>query len=75
MLVIGTASLIFVDGAKQAGLVVCSGIYLFRLYPVAIFFKVREFGGLFIYLYIALVTIFYIAVATLYVTMLAANRW
>ena len=37
--VIGTASLTLVDGAKQAGLVGCSGTYLSKLHPVAIFSK------------------------------------
>ena len=42
MLVVGTASVMSTDGAKQAGLVGCSDIYLSKLHPVAIFFKVEN---------------------------------
>ena len=37
--VVSTISLTLMDGAKQAGLVGYSDIYLFKLYPVAIFSK------------------------------------
>ena len=72
-LVVGTASLKLADSAKQAGLRGCSGIYLPKSRSVAIFVQSREFECLFIYLYIALVVCFCLAVAMLYVTMLAAN--
>ena len=41
MLVVGTASVTSADGAKQAGLVGCSDIYLSKLRPVAISSKKR----------------------------------
>ena len=50
MLVVGTASLMLIGGAKQAGLVVCSGIYLSKSHPVTIFFKV-ETSGSYLYIY------------------------
>ena len=49
MLIVGTASLMLAHSAKQARLVGCSDIYLLKLYPVAIFFKVEVLGA---YLYI-----------------------
>ena len=55
MLVVGTASFTLADGAKQARLVGCSGIYLSKSCLVAIFIKVENLGA---YLYIALVTFF-----------------
>ena len=57
-LVVGTAFLILKDGAKQAGLVDFSGIYLLKLCPVAVFFEGENLGA---YLYMvkkALVTFF-----------------
>ena len=48
MLVIGTNSLVLADGTKQAEPMGCSGIYLSKLSPIAIFSKVEKLGA---YLY------------------------
>ena len=50
-LVVGTVSLTLADGTKQAGLVGCSDIYLSKLCPVAIFFKVENLCA-YLYMYI-----------------------
>ena len=51
MLFVGTTSLALVDSAKQAGLVDFNGIYLSKLCPVAICFKVENLGA-YLYIYI-----------------------
>ena len=53
-LIVGTASLTLVDGTKQSGPVGCSGIYLSKLRPVAIFTKIENLCA-YLYIYIALV--------------------
>ena len=52
MLVVGTISLTLADGAKQAGLVGCSDIYLSKLQPSSYLFQSREFVCANIYIYI-----------------------
>ena len=42
-LIVGTAFVILIDSAKQAGLVACSDSYLSKLRPVAIFSKLENF--------------------------------
>ena len=42
MVIVGSTSVTSADGAKQAGLVGCNDIYLSKLCPVAIFFKVEN---------------------------------
>ena len=53
MFIVGTASVTLVDGAKQAGLVSCSGSYWLKLCPVVIFFKVEILGD-HLYIYVRL---------------------
>ena len=50
-LIVGTASLTLADDTKQAGQVGCSGIFLSKSHPVAIFLKVENLGA-YLYIYI-----------------------
>ena len=77
MLVAGTTFFMLADSAKQVGLVRCSGFYLLKLCLIAIFSKLEYVGA---YLYILFfssgkIFFFYLAIAILYITMLAINKW
>ena len=73
MLVASTAFLMLADGAKQARPAGCTSIYLSNLCLIVIFFKVEYLGAHLHILFLSSGDMFCIAVAMLYITILA-NR-